>query len=96
MRDVDLYTQILGIQAPWQVTDVEVDMPQGQVTVHVEREAGGVCQDSCPFFHAIRFLFSVLSTASSSRAGLSQTTSFLDQSLVGPDQRSGRWALACS
>ena len=37
MRDVDLYTQILGIQPPWQVTDVEVDMPQGQVTVHVER-----------------------------------------------------------
>ena len=40
MRDVDLYTRILGIQALWQVTDVEVDMPQGQVTVHVEREAG--------------------------------------------------------
>ena len=48
MRDVDLYTQILGIQAPWQVTDVEVDMPQGQVTVHVEREAGAkLCCPTC-------------------------------------------------
>jgi len=40
MRDIDLYTQILGIQAPWKVANVEVDMPQGQVTVHVEQEAG--------------------------------------------------------
>ena len=38
MRDIDLYTRILGIQAPWRVADVEVDMPQGQVIVHVERK----------------------------------------------------------
>ena len=30
MRDIDLYTRILGIQAPWRVADVEVDMPQGK------------------------------------------------------------------
>ena len=48
MRDVDLYTRILGIQAPWQVTDVEVDMLQGQVAVHVEREAGAkLCCPTC-------------------------------------------------
>ncbi len=33
MRDIDLYTRILGIQAPCRVADVEVDMPQGQVIV---------------------------------------------------------------
>ena len=46
MRDIDLYTRILGIQAPWRVADVEVDMPQGQVIVHVERKAGA--QPCCP------------------------------------------------
>ncbi len=57
---------------------------------------GGVCQDSCHFFHAATALLSGSSCASSSCAGLSQTTSFLDQSRVMPDQRSGCLALACS
>ena len=56
----------------------------------------GVCQDSCHFFHAANALLSGSSCESSSRAGLSQTTSFLDQSRVMPDQRSGCLALACS
>ena len=56
----------------------------------------GVCQDSCHFFHAANALFPGSSCESSSRAGLSQTTSFLDQSRVMPDQRSGCLALACS
>ena len=48
MRDIDLYTRILGIQAPWRVSDVEVDMPQGQVTVYVEQEAGAkLCCPAC-------------------------------------------------
>ncbi len=40
MRDKDLYKQILGIQAPWAVTDVEVAMAAGEVTVYVNQEAG--------------------------------------------------------
>ena len=59
-------------------------------------DQSGVCQDSCHFFHAANALLSGSSCESSSRAGLSQTTSFLDQSRVMPDQRSGCLALACS
>jgi len=48
MRDTDLYTQILGIKAPWQVSSVEVEMAKGEVTVHVEREAGAkLCCPTC-------------------------------------------------
>ena len=39
MRDKELYKQILGIQAPWEVTEVELSMAAGAVTVHVEHEA---------------------------------------------------------
>lgn len=46
MRDKDLYAQILGITSPWQVTDVELGLSEGEVTVHVEREEGA--QQCCP------------------------------------------------
>ena len=36
MRDKDLYAQILGIKIPWQVSDVELDVSSGEVTVTVE------------------------------------------------------------
>jgi len=36
MRDTDLYGKILGIQAPWAVTDVELDLKAGQVEVRIE------------------------------------------------------------
>ncbi|MEJ2621200.1 MAG: transposase family protein [Candidatus Thiodiazotropha sp.] len=36
MRDKDLYAQILGIKTPWQVSDVELDVSSGEVTVTVE------------------------------------------------------------
>jgi len=53
MRDKDLYKQILGIQTPWAVTDVEVSMAAGKVTVHVNQEAGAPqpcphCGTPCP------------------------------------------------
>lgn len=35
MRDTDLYSQILGIAAPWSVALVELDTPKQTVTVHV-------------------------------------------------------------
>jgi transposase len=48
MRDTDLYTQILGIKDPWQVSTVEVEMHKGEVTVQVERKAGAkLCCPTC-------------------------------------------------
>ncbi len=40
MRDKDLYAQILGIKSPWQVTSVELNKLEGEVTVEVARESG--------------------------------------------------------
>lgn len=54
MRDKDLYQQILGIRAPWRVSEVELDLAGGEVTVHVDREpdAGPLtcpeCGRPCP------------------------------------------------
>lgn len=45
MHDRELYRQILGVQAPWQVSDVEVDLPGNGVTVHIEHSGEGL---SCP------------------------------------------------
>jgi hypothetical protein len=36
MRDRDLYAQILGINSPWHVSDVRLDVPAGKVEVVVE------------------------------------------------------------
>lgn len=36
MQDKDLYAQILGIQAPWKVRAVDLDLPAGEVVVHVQ------------------------------------------------------------
>ena len=33
MRDIDLYRQILGIEAPWYVKHVELDLEAGEVRV---------------------------------------------------------------
>ena len=38
MRDKELYAQILGIKSPWQVSDVDLNVPEGEVTVRVEQE----------------------------------------------------------
>jgi transposase len=38
MRDIDLYSHILNIQAPWGVQDVELDQSGGEVRVHVTRD----------------------------------------------------------
>lgn len=46
MRDKDLYTQILGLQSPWQVSDVELNTAEGEVKVHVELEPSATL--SCP------------------------------------------------
>ncbi len=38
MRDKDLYARILNIEAPWRVADVELNLEQGEVVVHVEHD----------------------------------------------------------
>ncbi len=53
MRDKELYTQILGIQAPWEVSDIELDLKAGEVKVYVEQKPGTKqacpkCGASCP------------------------------------------------
>ena len=48
MRDKDLYAQILGIKSPWRVTDVELEVSQSTVTVHVGRdEKIAMCCPQC-------------------------------------------------
>jgi transposase len=48
MRDKELYAQILGIKSPWQVSDVELALSEGEVTVHVEPEPGAkLCCPTC-------------------------------------------------
>ena len=39
MRDKELYGKILGVEAPWQVVDVELRLEAGEVLVHLEGEA---------------------------------------------------------
>lgn len=39
MRDRELYSKILGIEAPWQVTDVELKLAEGEVTVFVKYDS---------------------------------------------------------
>ena len=51
MRDKELYEKILGLEAPWAVTEVELDLKQGEVRVHVadssERWACPECGKPC-------------------------------------------------
>ena len=40
MRDVELYQQILGLEEPWRVEEVELHIDEGRVDIHVEHSAG--------------------------------------------------------
>ncbi len=46
MRDKELYRQILGIQTPWEVSDIELDIKAGEVKVYVEQKSGA--KQTCP------------------------------------------------
>jgi hypothetical protein len=51
MRVRDLYAQILGITAPWHVSDVRLDVPAGTVEVVVEHRGQACCPQrgkACP------------------------------------------------
>jgi transposase len=56
MHDRELYRQILGIEAPWTVSAIEVDLKGEGVTVHVEHTAAGMacpeCGAVCPAYDA--------------------------------------------
>ena len=51
MHDRELYRQILGIQAPWEVSEVDVDLPGTGVTVHIHHSGSDLacpqCGESC-------------------------------------------------
>ena len=38
MRDKDLYAQILGLQHPWSVREVALNLDQGEVIIHVHHD----------------------------------------------------------
>jgi transposase len=55
VRDRDLYAQILGITAPWHVSDVRLDVPAGKVEVVVEHRGQACCPQcgkACPGYDA--------------------------------------------
>ena len=47
MHDRELYRQILGIQAPWEVSEVEVDLPGTGVTVHIHHSGSDLTCPQC-------------------------------------------------
>ena len=40
MRDIELYQQILGLEKPWSVTSVELNIDEGRVDIHVDHPEG--------------------------------------------------------
>jgi transposase len=54
MHDRELYRQILGIETPWTVVDVEVDLKGDGVAVHIEHSGSGLscpeCGTACPAY----------------------------------------------
>ena len=52
MKDTQLYSQILGIEQPWRVIDVQVSLADDEVEVRVERGGGKLicpkCGNACP------------------------------------------------
>ena len=48
MQDKDLYQQILGLDSPWTVSDVELDHEQHEIRVHVNHPRGAkFCCPEC-------------------------------------------------
>lgn len=47
MHDRELYRQILGIQAPWEVSAVDVDLPGTGVTVHIRHSGADLVCPQC-------------------------------------------------
>ena len=47
MRDKELYARIVGIEAPWRVEDVELNLQQGEVVVRVAHDGGALTCPEC-------------------------------------------------
>jgi transposase len=47
MHDRELYRQILGIQPPWEVSEVDVDLPGTGVTVHIQHSGSDLACPQC-------------------------------------------------
>ena len=47
MRDRELYARILGIEAPWRVEGVELNLEEGEVMVQVEHAGEGLRCPEC-------------------------------------------------
>src|SRR5437870_5317412 len=57
MRDRELYAKILGLEAPWTVTAVDLDLAAGRVVVRLGRTGGAPlacpeCGQTCPGYDA--------------------------------------------
>ena len=56
MRDIELYRQILGVEAPWYVKHVELDLEAGEVRIQLSHHSDPshwrcpVCQDIVPIY----------------------------------------------
>ena len=46
MRDVELYQQIVGLEEPWKVWEVELNIEESRVDIRVEHPEGKKWQ--CP------------------------------------------------
>jgi hypothetical protein len=46
MHNTTLYASILGVVAPWRVTEVRTELAKGQILVHVDMAGDG--KPSCP------------------------------------------------
>ena len=47
MKDTELYSQILGINSPWFVAEIEMKMEEGEIFVHLEYD-NLITQWTCP------------------------------------------------
>ena len=55
MRDHELYATILGVQAPWRVERVELDVPGGAVHVWLARDESATAE--CPECHTAQTIY---------------------------------------
>jgi len=46
MRDRELYRTLLGVESPWEVTDVTIEVAEERITVRVELRPGA--RLACP------------------------------------------------
>lgn len=72
MRDTQLYARILGINRPWKVRDVDLDLPHDEVRVRVAHGEGPLhcpeCGEACPGYDKRKRRWRHLDTCQSGRS----------------------------